>query len=65
MVEFVIAVRTGAVSEPLTVVKYDLEIYAPIDAGGHYNESVEMFAGLKVWDANPKVEAALKERGHL
>ena len=24
-----------------------------------------MFAGLKVWDANPKVEAALKERGRL
>ena len=48
-----------------TGVKYGLEIYAPIDAGGHYNESVEMFAGLKVWDANPKVEAALKERGHL
>ena len=48
-----------------TGVQYGLEIYAPIDPGGHYNESVEMFAGLKVWDANPKVEAALKERGHL
>jgi isoleucyl-tRNA synthetase len=48
-----------------TGVKYGLEIYAPIDPGGHYNDSVEMFAGLKVWDANPKVEAALKERGHL
>jgi len=48
-----------------TGVKYGLEIYAPIDPGGHYNDSVEMFAGLKVWDANPRVEAALKERGHL
>ena len=48
-----------------TGVKYGLEIYAPLDAGGHYNESVELFAGLKVWDANPKVEAALKERGRL
>ncbi|MDP2052308.1 MAG: class I tRNA ligase family protein, partial [Acidobacteriota bacterium] len=48
-----------------TGVKYGLEIYAPLDPGGHYNESVELFAGLKVWDANPKVEAALKERGHL
>ena len=46
-------------------VKYGLEIYAPLDPGGHYNESVELFAGLKVWDANPKVEAALKERGFL
>ena len=48
-----------------TGVKYGLEIYAPLDPGGHYNESVELFAGLKVWDANPKVEAALKERGRL
>jgi isoleucyl-tRNA synthetase len=48
-----------------TGVRYGLEIYAPLDAGGHYNESVELFAGLKVWDANPKVEAALKERGRL
>ncbi len=48
-----------------TGVRYGLEIYAPLDPGGHYNESVEMFAGLKVWDANPKIEAALKERGFL
>jgi isoleucyl-tRNA synthetase len=48
-----------------TGVRYGLEIYAPLDAGGHYNESVELFAGLKVWDANPKVEAALQERGRL
>jgi isoleucyl-tRNA synthetase len=48
-----------------TGVRYGLEIYAPLDAGGHYNETVELFAGLKVWDANPKVEAALKERGRL
>ena len=48
-----------------TGVKYGLEIYAPLDAGGHYIDSVEMFAGLKVWDANPKVEAALTERGRL
>ena len=48
-----------------TGVRYGLEIYAPLDAGGHYNESVELFAGLKVWDANPKVEEALRERGRL
>jgi isoleucyl-tRNA synthetase len=48
-----------------TGVRYGLDIYAPLDAGGHYNDSVELFAGLKVWDANPKVEAALKERGRL
>jgi isoleucyl-tRNA synthetase len=48
-----------------TGVRYGLEIYAPLDPGGRFTESVEMFAGLKVWDANPKVEAALKDRGRL
>jgi isoleucyl-tRNA synthetase len=48
-----------------TGVRYGLDIYAPLDGGGHYTDAVELFAGLKVWDANPKVEAALKERGRL
>jgi isoleucyl-tRNA synthetase len=48
-----------------TGVRYGLEIYAPLDPGGYFNESVEMFAGLKVTEANPKIEAALKERGRL
>jgi isoleucyl-tRNA synthetase len=48
-----------------TGVRYGLEIYAPLDPGGRFNESVEMFAGLKVTDANPRIEAALAERGFL
>ena len=44
-----------------TGVKYGLEIYAPLDAAGRYNDTVERFAGLQVWEANPKVEAALAE----
>lgn len=48
-----------------TGVKYGLEIYAPLDAGGHFNENVGLFAGLQVFDANPRVEAALAERGRL
>jgi isoleucyl-tRNA synthetase len=48
-----------------TGIKYGLEIYGPLDAGGHYLENVGLFAGLQVLDANPKVEAALAERGHL
>ncbi len=48
-----------------TGVKYGLEIYAPLDATGRYNDTVELFAGLQVWEANPKVEAALAERGRL
>ena len=48
-----------------TGVRYGLEIYAPLDAGGHFIDTVDLFAGLKVYDANPKIEAALKERGRL
>ena len=45
--------------------KYGLEIYAPIGPAGHFLDSVELFAGMRVFDANPKVEEALKERGRL
>ena len=48
-----------------TGVKYGLDIYGPLDAGGHFLESVELFAGLQVYDANPKIEAALAGRGRL
>jgi isoleucyl-tRNA synthetase len=48
-----------------TGVKYGLDIYAPVDAGGHFLETVELFGGQRVFDANPKIEAALQERGRL
>jgi isoleucyl-tRNA synthetase len=48
-----------------TGVKYGLDIYGPLDAGGHFLDTVELFAGLQVFDANPKIEAALAERGRL
>ena len=48
-----------------TGVKYGLDIYAPLDAGGHFNENVGLFAGLQVFDANPRVEQALADRGRL
>ncbi len=48
-----------------TGVKYGLDIYGPLDAGGHFLETVELFGGLQVFDANPKIEAALAKRGHL
>jgi isoleucyl-tRNA synthetase len=48
-----------------TGIRYGLDIYGPLDPGGHYVESVELFAGMQVLDANPKVEAALAERGRL
>jgi isoleucyl-tRNA synthetase len=49
----------------LTGVKYGLDIYGPLDPGGHYLDSVGMFAGMQVLDANPKIEAALADRGRL
>ena len=36
-----------------TGVTYGLEIYAPVDDGGHFNDDVELFAGLQVFEANP------------
>ncbi len=48
-----------------TGMKYGLEIYAPVGPGGHFLDSVGLFGGMRVFDANPKVESALKERGRL
>ncbi|CAN5678246.1 isoleucine--tRNA ligase [soil metagenome] len=48
-----------------TGVRYGLEIYAPVGPGGHFLETVELFGGQRVFDANPKIQQALKERGRL
>ena len=48
-----------------TGIKYGLDIYGPLDPGGHFLDTVELFGGLQVLDANPKIEAALAERGRL
>jgi isoleucyl-tRNA synthetase len=48
-----------------TGVRYGLDIYAPVGPGGHFLESVGMFAGQRVFDANPNIEQALKERARL
>ena len=49
----------------MTGMKYGLEIYAPVGPGGHFLETVELFGGQRVFDANPTIEEALKERGRL
>ncbi len=49
----------------ITGMKYGLDIYAPVGPGGHFLETVELFGGQRVFDANPAVETALKERGRL
>jgi isoleucyl-tRNA synthetase len=48
-----------------TGMKYGLEIYAPIGPAGHFFDTVELFGGQRVFDANPHVEQALKARGRL
>jgi isoleucyl-tRNA synthetase len=48
-----------------TGVKYGLEIYAPVGPSGHFLDSVELFGGQRVFDANPAIVDALKSRGRL
>jgi isoleucyl-tRNA synthetase len=45
--------------------KYDLEIYAPVDDDGRFTPDVEFFAGEFVFDANQSVNAKLSEAGAL
>src|SRR3989442_7752592 len=42
-----------------------LKIYNPVDDDGRFVAEVEHFAGLTVWDANPKIVAHLKNVGAL
>ena len=49
----------------MTGVRYGLEIYAPVGPSGHFLDSVELFGGQRVFDANPKIEEALQQRGRL
>ncbi|HEU4892723.1 MAG TPA: isoleucine--tRNA ligase [Vicinamibacterales bacterium] len=48
-----------------TGVRYGLDIYAPVGPGGHFLDTVELFGGQRVFDANPRIEEALKERARL
>lgn len=48
-----------------TGLKYGLEIYSPMNDRGEFLPEVEFFAGLNVWDANPKVIEKLTELGNL
>ncbi|MGH7888958.1 MAG: isoleucine--tRNA ligase, partial [Thermodesulfobacteriota bacterium] len=45
--------------------KYDLEIYAPVDARGRFTKEVEFFGGMFVYDANKEIIEKLKEKGTL
>src|SRR5437870_1529779 len=45
--------------------KYGLEIYCPVDHAGKFTSDVEHFAGLNVFEANPKIVDFMRERGVL
>jgi isoleucyl-tRNA synthetase len=42
-----------------------LKIYNPVDDDGRFVREIDSFAGLTVWEANPKIVALLRERGAL
>jgi len=48
-----------------TGMKYGLDIYAPIGPTGHFLDTVELFGGQRVFDANPNVAEALHQRARL
>jgi isoleucyl-tRNA synthetase len=48
-----------------TGARYDLPITTPIGTHGRFEEGTPIVGGLKVFEANPVVEAALLERGRL
>jgi isoleucyl-tRNA synthetase len=45
--------------------KYGLEILAPIGPAGHFLDTVELFGGQRVFDANSNVVDELKKRARL
>ena len=48
-----------------TGLKYKLEILSPLDDEGKFLPDVELFAGMNVFEANPKVVEALNKAGML
>ena len=45
--------------------KYGLEVLAPIGPAGHFLDTVDLFGGQRVFDANSAVEMELKKRARL
>lgn len=45
--------------------RYGLEIYCPVNHAGQFTSEVEHFAGLNVFEANPKIVEFMRERGVL
>jgi isoleucyl-tRNA synthetase len=45
--------------------RYGLEIYCPVDNAGKFTSDVEHFAGMSVFEANPKIVEFMREQGVL
>jgi isoleucyl-tRNA synthetase len=45
--------------------QYGLDIYCPVDHAGRFTNEVAHFAGLSVFEANPKIVEFMRERGVL
>ncbi|MBQ9407052.1 MAG: isoleucine--tRNA ligase [Desulfovibrio sp.] len=45
--------------------KFDLDVYSPLDDAGRFLPDVQFFAGLNVFEANPKVIEKLEENNAL
>ena len=45
--------------------KYNLDIYSPVDHRGRFTEEFSQMAGVKVFDANPRIIELLKEKKAL
>src|ERR1041384_3194365 len=45
--------------------QYGLDIYCPVDNAGRFSSDVEHFAGMTVFEANPKIVEFISERGIL
>jgi len=48
-----------------TALQYGLEIFSPVDEAGRLTEEAGEFAGMHVFDADPKIVERLRETGHL
>ena len=49
----------------LTGQRYGLDVYAPVNSSGRFTDEVAQFSGMRVFDANPEIENALRDAGHL
>jgi isoleucyl-tRNA synthetase len=45
--------------------KYNLDVYSPVNEAGCYDARVKEYEGMSVWDANPKIVEKLKSLGRL